>query len=407
MCDVTAAVVGGTAIAGAAASASSSGKKTSTSTSSNTPWAPQGDQLQYAFGQARDIYDNAQNLPAWEATNSTTAATTQAGATGLTGQTGALSTAQTLAANGMSDNSAQMQVGIGTFYNTDQVTAAQQAARDDITNTLSTKTLPSLNAQAMSGGNVNSARAGAAESVARGEAARAIATSDANISTQAYNTAVNAALTNQAQQNSLALQGNSQASSTAGALSTLGESQRQANQNTQLQAATTLGSQDTANRSLDAQTKLSANGQLGTAIGLGYQGAQLGSDLTTSNANAIISQGDAQQAEEQRQITEAQQQYYAQENRDKQNLADYYGIVGSGNWGGTSSSSSTTPGTSSLAAGLTGALGGAATGYGMTQSGGVLSGIGKTTAPASYRPNSTSDLGALSVADLSRGYTFR
>src|SRR5437762_326927 len=64
MCDVTAAVIAGTAVAGAAASASSKsgGSKSSTQTTNSAPWAVQSNYLQNGFSNAEALYQAGQGM---------------------------------------------------------------------------------------------------------------------------------------------------------------------------------------------------------------------------------------------------------------------------------------------------------------------------------------------------------
>jgi hypothetical protein len=466
LCDVlvaSAAITAGGAIAGGVLA--NKGKKAS-STSSNTPWAPQGDQLEKVYGEAENLYNATAARPAWEATNPTTAglnATQQegagvaagyargtggtladtsgqtagallgaggsyagnagalyangagaanptsvgilsraanggalgssgmAGSTGLMGQTGALSSAQSLAARGQTDLNPSIQASAAGYMNSDLINGQVDAATRDVSRSLNEETLPGLNSRAMGGGNLNSARAGAAESVARRGAEDRAADISTDIRNNAYNTGISSALAANGQQNSLSLGALSQASSSAGALSSLGENQRQFDTSTQVGAAQSLGALDMSNRSLDSQTRLAANGQLGNATSLGFQGALTTGALTDANAGRIGAQGDFQQSEEQRLIDQQRTQYYAEEERRKAAIQEYYGIVGGGNPGSNKTGTETTAGPGVVAGALGGAAGayglynsfsgaGAATGAGGTASGGALS-MGKLFSP--------------------------
>lgn len=331
------------------------------------------------------------------AAGGTPLATTNAfGQSGQSGLYSAFGNAGNLYNAGISDNTGQIMNGVNSFYNADQVAAAQKAARDDITNTLSTQTLPSLNAQAVSGGNLNSARAGAAESVARGEAARAIASSDANISTQAWNSALSAALNNQAQQNALALGANSQAGTLAGTMASLGENQRQFDASQTLSAAGTLGNLDLNNRTQNASTQLAGNAQLGSAVQTGIAGAQTASNLADANASRIGALGDLQRQQEAADIANAQYKQTAQDNYNWDNLMKLYQIQGSQQWGQNATSTNTQTSNNSLAGTIAGL---AATGAAAYMSGGSsLAAQGAMSAANSGYTGSLYSGGANSVA---------
>ncbi|MBP0492774.1 hypothetical protein [Roseomonas indoligenes] len=291
-----------------------------------------------------------------------------AGGAGLGGQLGALSTAQGMAAGAQGDGNAAIQSGAAGYMNSDLVNGQVDAATRDVARNLSEDVLPGLNARASAGGNINSARAGAAEAVARRGAEDRAADISTAIRNNAWNTGIQASLATKAQQDSTALAANAQAGSLGGALSNLGENQRQFNIGTQLQGASTLGSQDTANRALDVNTKLSAGNQLGTAVQAGLNGALTTGQIVDQNGARISAQGDLQMQGDQIGINNAQSMYYADEKRRAAALQDYYGIVGSQNWGGDGTR--TVTGSPTRANVVGGALGGAMGAYGMMGAGG-------------------------------------
>jgi hypothetical protein len=447
MCDVTAAVVAGTAVAGAAASTMNK-PKAQTTKQENAPWAVQQPYLEQGMSEAQRLYDETKDKPAYSgelsaglndtqnagyqsgvnyangtgkalagqaadnagslmgatspylqnaaalaaggagALNPTTqgvlsatangqplAQTTVAGAAGLEGQQGALATAQGLSAQAAQDPNGGILAAARGYVDNDLINGQVDAATRDVARTLGEETLPGLNARAMAGGNVNSARAGAAEAVARRAAEDRAADISSEIRSNAYNTGLQTALTAKGQQDSLALGALSQAASTAGALSTLGESQRQSDGANRLSAATSLGSLSLQGQQLDASTRLQANGQLGQAALAGFDAAQSAGALQDANATRQVVAGDAQQADENRALQDAQTAYYAQQNYDQQKLQNYWGIVGQ-NLGSTTTT--TTPAAQGPSM-IQGALGGAALGAGLMSGGsggaGALSGL--------------------------------
>ena len=67
MCDITAAVVAGTAVAGAAASASSKPKgQTQTSTQTREPWEPQKEFIYQTFEDAQNLYTQTRDRGAYQ-----------------------------------------------------------------------------------------------------------------------------------------------------------------------------------------------------------------------------------------------------------------------------------------------------------------------------------------------------
>lgn len=265
-----------------------------------------------------------------------------AGSTGLQGQQGALSLAQQLAARGGQDGNAAIVAGANQYVDPTRVQGTVDAALRDVSRNLNENQLPGLNARAMAGGNVNSARAGAAEAVARRGAEDRAADIASQIRQGAWDTGVQASLATQGQQNALVLGGNQQAAGVAGALSNLGEGQRQFDSSTRLGAAQDLGALDLSARQLDANTRLGANAQLGSAaMGATGQAAQAGA-LADQNVSRMGSVGDAQQAEAQRQIDEARSMQNRESDFTWDQLRKYMGIVGTQMWGGTTNGQSTT-----------------------------------------------------------------
>lgn len=318
----------------------------------------------------------AQGVLAAAANGAPLSGPTAAAINGLGAQTAAFGTAQDLAARAQQDLNAALRGAAMGYVDQTRVQSQVDAATRDVARTLGESTLPGLNARAAAGGNLNSSRAGAAESVARRAAEDRAADLASGIRTEAFNTGLNAALAANQQQGALALGANQQAAAIGGALSGLGENQRQFDASTRLQGALTLGQQDLADRQLNASTRLSANAHLGQSAAMGLDAAHSAGILTDANTQRIAASGDAQQMEDQRQLDEAFNAYHRDENRTWDNLGRYYGIVGARSWGeeGTRTATTKEPsnvfggimGLASLAAGIPGvgstlgALGGGA-----------------------------------------------
>jgi hypothetical protein len=320
----------------------------------------------------------AQGVLTGAANGQTLGQTTAAGSSGLAAQQGALATAQGLSAQAAQDPNTGILSGARSYVDNGLLQGQIDAATRDVARTLGEETLPGLNARAMAGGNVNSARAGAAEAIARRGAEDRVADVSASMRGDAYKTGLSTALAAQDQQNALALGANAQTASVGGALSGLGETQRQYDGSQQLQAATTLGQQTLQSQQADASTRLQANAQLGQASLSGIDAATAAGALSDANAGRLITAGDAQQAEENRQIQEAIANQYNQQNYEKAMLDDYWSTVASNNWGGTSSNTGTQTQAANNGVGgiLQGAAGGAATGMGIMSlyNSGALSG---------------------------------
>lgn len=302
-----------------------------------------------------------------------------AGATGLSGQQGALSTAQGLVQQAGGPNPAQAALSTGGQFANDPVVQAQiDAAASDVTRNFSETTMPGLNAAASAGGNMNSARAGAAEAVARRGAEDRIAATAATIRGNAFNQGVGASLTGNEQNNSLALGANAQAGAISGALTNTGETQRQFDTNTQVGAAQALGQQDTANRALDANIKLDANAQTGQAALSGFDAAGAAGSLVDKNVGRVAGAGLNATGVAQQAIDEARAQSTAQYDYDKGILADYMGFANGIQPTGASTTVGTAPQAPSV---IQGALGGAAAGMGISNAAGLnTSAVGATGA---------------------------
>lgn len=229
-----------------------------------------------------------------------------------------------------------------SYMNSGALQEQIDAASADVQHTLGTN-LVGLNNQASSGSNLNSSRAGAAEATMRGEAARTIGNLSATMRGNAYNSGLQ-----------------------------LAEGARQANLGTSLGALSQQGgligqglgalSTSDASRQNEIGNRLSANGQLGSQTGLGYQGASLGNTMGMGNAQTMIDFGSLMQTDANNQNSANFQGWQYNKDAPWSLLQKYYGIVGGNNWGGTSTGSGTTSQPGNF---LQGALGGASMGAGL------------------------------------------
>lgn len=315
-------------------------------------------------GTAQNVLTNA--------ANGQTAAMGANGVAGQGAQTGAVSNAQGILASTQGDTNAALRQAANGYVNSDVVQGTVDNALRDVSRNLNEETLPGLNARATAGGNLNSARAGAAEAVARRGAEDRAADVAAGIRQDAYNTGLQTALANQGQQQQTALGANQQIASTGTAMANTGEQARQFDTTSATGAAQSLGALDLQNRQLGTQTQLAANQQLGNAGQMGITGAQAASGLIDANGGRLLTAGQAQQQADQTTADAAYEQWNRQYAQNNQLLKDYYGIVGSQNWGSEGESSSTLP-----ANPMGAALGGASTGMGLYNAAGGANGISK------------------------------
>lgn len=439
MCDVTAAVVAGTAVMGAAAAASSKPKAPSQTSTTSTPTSgPQSDAINAGIAHAENNFRDRlgqgyyrgdlvadqdprvqQALNAGAnyatgpggalATNATNAAGTMIGATGgFVDRAGALATTgagtPNATAQGVLTNTAQgvplattgatgtagqgnMATGVnnaqglvtqaqgdpamralttgGAFANDPVVQQQIDNAALDVTRNFNENTSPSLNARASAGGNMNSARAGIAEGLARRDAGEAVGRIAAQVRGNAFNQGVDASMTGNAQNNALALGANQQVLSGGTAQANLGEEQRQFDGSTRLAGATTLGSQDTANRALDVNTRLEANSQTGEAAFRGFDAAGAAGALVDANTGRVVNAGANATAVKQQRLDEAYEQWNREYAFRQAALSDFMGVAGA-NYN-TGASTTTTVGSTPQSPNiLQGALGGAMMGAGMS-----------------------------------------
>lgn len=273
----------------------------------------------------------------------------------------------------------------GQYASSAPTQAAINNVNSQISQTLNEQTNPSFNRTAAAGGNLNSSRAGMGEAMNNENAAIAMGNADSQISNNAYNTGLATA----ASQHTAGL--NTALSAAEGGLSG-NTALAQGNQNTQLAtqlgeansqntaAATALGQQTNAN-ALNANTKLSANAQLGTAAGLGINGLASAGNDATSNYGLTAAAGGVQQANENNVLNNQYQQWSMGNTYDQNVLNSYMGIVGSGNYGGSSSAQQQSTLPNNLGNNL---VGGAAAGAGLYQN---LTGGNNTNSPTGSNVN--------------------
>jgi hypothetical protein len=259
---------------------------------------------------------------------------------------------------------AQRALSMGGAYANDPVVQSMiDNASLDVRRNFNEVTAPGLNARASAGGNINSARAGVAEAIARRDAGESVGRIASDIRGAAFGQGINASLTGNAQNNSLALGANGQILQGGNAMAGLGETQRQFDTGVRMDGATSLGQLDLSNRSLDVNTRLGANAQVGQAVGMGVGAGQTAQGMAYTNTGAQIGAGQMLQQDQQRALDAAYEQYMRDYNTRQGALTNYMGVVGSNNWGSQGSSTTTQPGQSPIQ----GALGGAMMGAGVAR----------------------------------------
>jgi len=234
----------------------------------------------------------------------------------------------------LADPTQQLAANAQTYMNSAPIQSALNSTNALIDQTLNEQTVPQLNRNAAMGGSLNSSRAGMAESMANENAALAKGNADSQILNNAFNTGLSTAA---AERNAGLTTGMYAANS--GLVDNTGLAQGQQNSlinqgefgtDTALQAAQ-LGISG-ANANTAAQ--LNANGQLGTGVGMGINGAGAATQQALGNFGLLSGAGQLQQQSDQANLTNPYNQWQLNTQYPYQNLDNYWNIVGSMNWGG-------------------------------------------------------------------------
>lgn len=329
-------------------------------TTTTNPWSAQSPYLQQGFADAANAMNQTNNVPLpTELTAGLTpqqlqifqsaigygtgnqnpameaALGGQAAQSGLSGATGALSGLGGF--NAGSTNNIGSDINAGNQYAAGQNIPAQvQAAMRDATQQAHDVTIPGMEQGAAGSGNINSSRTGVSEGIVQRGLAQQAGDLSAQLQANAYNTGAG-----------------------------LNSSEQQANNNANLSAMTGAGALGSSlfGGGLGALGQsINDQGSLYNLANEGASGIQAGNQLNDTNA----------------------QQLYSQNTQAPFNgLNQFWNIIGSGNWGGTSNSTGTsqtnqtqTPSIYSTLGSLLGA-GGSLLGSGGTGGGSGLLGLMK------------------------------
>jgi hypothetical protein len=342
---ITGGIMAGGALLGGIAGGQKSGGGTTTQVSE--PWAPQQPFLTYGFDQAKSLYGQAAQNPAYTGQRVAGLTPEQQAligqGTGFGGSQFPLANqvqgmgmgmltpgAQfgTNAANiygsvaGM-DPTQQIIANAGQYADNPYVQSIIDASSRDVTRNLLENQLPSLAMGATGTGNINSTRAGVQQAIAERSAAERLADISSGIRGQFFQSGLNM-------------------------------------------------SQEQYNR--DLQNQLAANEALRQSYGAGLQGLGAGADLAAGGF-ALGSGAAGQQQLQQQAELDAQRQQFAEQRDMPMDLLGRYMQLVQGNYGGTQTQ--TAPSTGGGFAGvLQGALGGALGGASLGRSfgGGMLPG---------------------------------
>lgn len=331
---ITAAVGGGLSLLGGIAGSQGGGGGTTTAVSE--PWSKQQPYLLDAFKAAQDLYNAQKNNPYQPHQYAGMTDLTKSGITGIgnfangagadaansvlntvnpltSGYNGLLTGANKLLNFNPTDPTQANIAAAGAYANNPYMNGMVDAASRDVTRNLGENILPGIDRNAVGTGNENSTRTG----IAQGIAMRGAQDTIGDISAQLRGTAY---------QNGLAT----------------AEGARQANQSALLDAMK------------------SGTTQYGDAVGLGYTGAQTGSQLGYNNYDALTRAGQLQQQDAQGAYDNTYTNWQNATQYPWTMLQNYYGIIGGNNWGGTTNTTAPKTG-----GGLQGFLGGAAGGLGL------------------------------------------
>jgi hypothetical protein len=317
---------------------------------------------QAAAGQP-SINETSQGVLTAAASGQPMAQTGAVGQAGQAGAQGAMQNAAGLVQQAAGPNPAQAALGMGGQFANDPVVQQQiDNAALDVTRNFNEVTAPGLNARASAGGNLNSARAGIAEAVARRDAGESVGRIAATMRGNAFNQGVGAAMEGNAQNNTLALGANQQMGAIGTNLTGVGEQARQFDAGMRTDAAARLGALDLQGRDLALQ----ANEQLGEATFRGFDAAQSAGALFDANTGRQINASETLRAEQERANQEALADYRRNYDWNMSLIADNMGVVtDGGSWGGTTMGTMVgpTPAGGNI---LQGALGGAMMGAGVS-----------------------------------------
>lgn len=313
---------------------------------------------------------------------------------------------QAAATKGLANNTAQTISDAGDYANSSYVQSAIDANNAAIDKTLTESTVPGLNRAASAGGNLNSSRAGMAETQANYDAALLKSQNAATLQNNAYNTGVNASTTQLlgglSAANSASSSGLTGSTSLATNTGALQQNASQYNTTAQQNAANSYLSNGLSAQNLNNSTALSANSQLGNAYSLGLNGATTSSNIAGQNYNTGIAAGNAQQTADTQSLANDYQKWYMNNTYGQNILNDYMNVVGQRYGQDTTSNTSQTAASNSIASGLGtassiyGLLGGSS---GSSSGSSLLSGLGSL-----FGSGSTA-LGSASSGAASSGFT--
>lgn len=289
---------------------------------------------------------------------------------------GILSAMQTAQGNNLPTIGAQA----SAYANSPIIQQQIQSALTPIQNQLTMGTLPSLNARAVSGGNLDSSRAGAAEGLATLAAQQTGAQVASSIQNNAYNTGAQ-----------------------------LAEGANTANMNADLGAAGQANNSmglSMQGTNMANQTALQANGQLLSSGQLGAGLLSSGYGMQQGGSQGILSGGQNSQTLDQNQLNANLQQWQQQQQMPWNTLTNFANIIGGqrGSQGSSTSTSNPSVLQTGLQAGLLGGSlynsgAGSAIGSGISGLGNLASGYSWGGLPSAGILGGLSSVGGMSSAD--------
>lgn len=266
------------------------------------------------------------------------------GANAINGFNTGLSNAASSAAQ---DPTQRLAADAGTYMNSSPVQSAVNATNAQIAQTLNEQTLPGLNRAAAQGGSLNSSRAGAANAAAQGQAATAQGAADASILNNAYNSGLSTANSSYATGLGAQVAANTNGLNSNTNLSQ-GQQNYQLNQQqgetgTQLAAGQAALSSQLGYNTVNAQTQLAGNAQLGNGVSQGLQAGLDGGTAAAGNFALGSAAGQVVQTNQQQLDNQALLQWQQQNGGAQLTANQNYMQQIQGNYGQSGSSTQQNP----------------------------------------------------------------
>lgn len=282
----------------------------SKTTTTMDPWGPQIPYLTKGFKEAGDLYDSKKGTPFYEGDlyagmdpltsrgilgvedwatgggGDITKAMRDAGLMGTTALPTYMANARAMFDSAGMNPEALLDTA-GKFAANPHMDGMVDAATRDVTRQLHEEVLPGIDRVASANGNINSSRTGAAAAIAERAAGDRIADVSATLRGDAWNTGLQMA---------------------EGA------------------------------REFDTNARMAANEAIARGAAMGLDAATAGHSMGYADQDAMIKAGAIRQADEQGELDADFMRWTGNDTRDADLLNQYWGLIGSNSWGGTTTS---------------------------------------------------------------------